>query len=211
MDTTVIASMREKSGRGESRRLRRAGMVPAVVHDGERATSIACESRAMQIHLQDEAFHAMVLTLDIGGKKIKALLRETQMHPSRREILHLDFQAVHEDSEVAVSVPLRYINVENAPGVKLRHGIFTTVENQVSLHCLPKDLPEFISVDAGNLEIGGSLHLSDVTPPPGVRFDAIVRGESPTLAILTEPKGEEAIAADEADSTTEQAEATPAA
>lgn len=188
---TIGAHPRDSAGRGDSRRLRRNGMVPAVVHDGATAWSIACDARAMLTHLQQEAFHSMVITLDVEGKKIKALLRETQMHPSRYDILHVDFQAVHEDSEVAVSVPLRFINVDNAPGVKLRHGIFTTIENQVALRCLPKDLPEYINIDAGGMDIGDSTHLSEVPPPPGARFDAIVRGEDPALAIISEAKGEE--------------------
>ena len=110
------------------------------------------------------------------------LLREVQRDPVRRDILHVDFLAVREDREIAAHVPLHFINAETSPGVKLQHGVFTTVENQIAVHCLPQDLPEFIEVDVGGLEVGQSIHLSAVSAPSGVRFDDIVRGNDPSLA-----------------------------
>lgn len=190
MDITLQVEKRPDLGRGGARRLRRAGQVPAIIYGDGDPMAITCSARQTVAHMQDDSFRSSLLVLEVGGKKIKALLREVQMHPFRREILHLDFQAVREDSEIAAQVPLHFINIEDSPGVKLHHGIFTTIENQAALHCLPKDLPESIDVNVGGLEIGKSIHLSDITPPPGVRFDAIVRGEDPALAIISEPRAE---------------------
>jgi large subunit ribosomal protein L25 len=183
---------REDTGRGGSRRLRRQGYVPAILYGDGQALAIACEARKIRAGLGEESFRSSILTLVIGEEKFSALLREVQMHPHRAEAIHLDFQIVHENVEISTSVPLHFINIDTAPGVKLYGGLFTTIENQVAIHCLPKDIPEFISVDVGELNIGGSVHLSDIEPPAGVRFDAITRGEDPALAILSElRKGEE--------------------
>lgn len=199
---TVTAKRRAEVGRGDTQRLRREGMVPAIIYGGEGVPiPISCEAREIAVRMKDESFHSTLIDLDVEGEKIQALVRAVQMHPYKQQVLHMDFQAVRADSEIATQVPLHYINVEESPGVKLRHGIFTSVENQVAVHCLPKDLPEFINVDIADLDIGKSVHLSDLTPPAGVTFDAIVRGNDPALATISEPKGEEIEETPEAEET----------
>lgn len=200
METIVAAIVRETSGRGAARQTRREGRVPAVIYGACEPMRVSCSTREINARLQEESFHSTVLTLEVDGKKIPALLREVQMHPYRREVMHIDFQAVDEEQEIGANVPLHFINAEDAPGVKLHHAIFTTIENQVAIHCLPKALPEFISVDVGALDIGQNIHLSEISPPPGVRFDAITRGDDPALAVMNAPK-----AAEEEEQTTEEA------
>ena len=181
---------REQVGRGDSRRLRRDKRVPATVYGGGQIFSVSCAENDIAARLHDPSFRSTVLTLNIDDAPAKALLREVQMHPYQRKVLHADFQLVSEDTEVAASVPLEFVNVDNAPGVKLRHGIFTTIENMLQVHCLPQDLPERIEVDVGELDIGRSIHLTDITPPAGVRFDALSRGEDLALATISEAKEE---------------------
>lgn len=205
MDITININARDGGGgRGAARRLRQAGRIPAVLYGGAggkgrnknsklvagEARAVDCSAREVMQHLHSDSFRSSLLTLQLDGKNIHALVREVQMHPVRREVVHIDFWEVRADTEIAASVPLHFINVEDCPGVKLHHGIFTTVENQVAVHCLPKDLPTHIEVDAGALEIGKNIHLGDVPPPKGVRYDAEGRGENPVLAILTEAKEE---------------------
>lgn len=190
MNITLNVQSRDKIGRGEARRLRRAGRVPAIVYGGASPQAVDCETREIMAHMQNDSFHSTLLNLRLNGKEIKALVREIQMHPYRREIIHIDFQTVRADSEIAAAVPIHFINVEDSPGVKLHHGIFTAVENQVAVHCLPKDLPPHITIDVGNLEIGKNIHLSEVPPPAGVRYDAATRGDDPVLAIISEPRVE---------------------
>ena len=185
---------RDSVGRGAARRLRRAGMVPGVVYGGARKTrSIVVSAKDLAANLKNESFHSSVvsLTRDDSKRPIKALLRAIQMHPTRAEPAHVDFQAVRADREISAAAPLRFINIETAPGVKLRHGIFTTIENEAQIHCLPKDLPEFIEIDVGELDVGKSVHLSEVTPPAGVRFDALGRGQDPALALISARRAEE--------------------
>lgn len=185
MEYIVEADIRARAGRGSSRALRRAGRVPGIIYGAGEATAFSCAGGALTAFMQDEAFHSSVVKVRIGGKVRRALLREVQRDPVRRDILHVDFLAVREDREISANVPVHFINAESAPGVKLQHGVFTAIENQVAVHCLPQDLPEFIEVDVQKLEIGKSVHLSELTPPPGVRFDEITRGNDPALAAIT--------------------------
>ena len=204
MDTTVNALPRDKVGRSGARQLRRDSRVPAIVYGDGEPLAISCDSRKIITCIREEGFRSTLFDLQLeGGKAIKVLFREVQMHPYRREILHVDFQAVRADSAISTSVPLHFINVEDSPGVKLHRGIFTSVENEVSVHCLPKDLPDVINVDVGNLEIGKNIHLNDIQIPAGVTFDAIVRGENPVLAIISEPKKEVEETPDVADAPTD--------
>ncbi|MGI9298190.1 MAG: 50S ribosomal protein L25/general stress protein Ctc [Gammaproteobacteria bacterium] len=185
MEYIVEADIRARAGRGSSRALRRAGRVPGIIYGGGAASAFSCDGGALAAFMQDEAFHSSVVKVRLDGKVRRALLREVQRGPVRRDILHVDFLAVREDREISAQVPVHFINAESAPGVKLQHGVFTAIENQVAVHCLPQDLPEYIEVDVQKLEIGKSVHLGELTPPPGVRFDEITRGNDPALAAIT--------------------------
>ena len=197
----VEAAEREQGG---VRELRRTGVVPGVIYGGKKQVLFSCDARHLQALLQDESFRSSVVEVRLqNGDRHRTLLREVQRHPVRRDILHVDFQEVRADREISAQVPLHYINVESSPGVKLRSGIFTAIENQISVHCLPQNLPEFIEVDAGALDIGKSIHLSEISPPEGVRFDDIVRGNDLALAAIVgatveeEPEAAPAAAEDE--------------
>lgn len=168
------------------RALRKSGMVPAVIYGLDKPKSITCSARSLANLMQDEAVFSKVIAIGLEGKIRQAILRDVQRHPLRREILHVDFQEISEDQEISTAVPLHFVGVELAPGVKLNHGIFNAIENQIAVHCLPKNLPEFIEADVSHLQIGGSIHLGEITPPSGVRFDEIVRGNDPVLAVISE-------------------------
>lgn len=191
METVLQARPRAELGRGPVRKLRREGRIPGVVYGDGPARAVSFNAREIAVRLQEEAFHSTVVTLEVDGKKVSALLREAQSHPVRREILHVDFQAVRADQEIAARAPLHFINQESCPGVKLRHGIFTAIENEVGIHGLPRDLPEFIEVDAAELDVGKTIHLSEIPAPKGIRFDALVRGDDPALARVVERPAEE--------------------
>jgi large subunit ribosomal protein L25 len=109
------------------------------------------------------------------------------MHPFRPLILHADFQRVAADRKIHMRVPLHFINEQNSPGVKVAGGLVEHVMKELELSCLPKDLPEFIEVDLGNLQAGHSLHLSAIKLPPGVE-PIVPKGEDPTIATIVIPK-----------------------
>lgn len=191
MEHIVETIHRPQAGRGVARLLRRQGRVPGVIYGGAEVINFSCDANKLAVFLKDEGFRSSVVSLRLDGKEHRALLREVQRHPARRDILHVDFQAVRADREITAQVPIHFINAELSPGVKLHQGIFTGIENQVTVHCLPQDLPEYLEVDVGELDIAKSIHLSEIVPPPGVRFGDIVRGNDPALATISSVSAEE--------------------
>jgi large subunit ribosomal protein L25 len=183
MKFELNAQARTLQGSGASRRLRRAGKVPGIIYGGEAAPqAIELDHKDLMINMQKEAFHASILNLAVGAKKQQVLLRDAQFHPYKAQILHVDFQRVKATEELHISVPLHFINEDSAPGVKLSHGQVNHVMTELDIQCLPKDLPEFIEVDVGALEVGQTIHVADLKLPKGVRAgqqydeDAIVVG-----------------------------------
>ena len=188
MKIAIKAEARSVQGTGASRRLRRESKVPGVVYGaGKDATPIQLDHKELWFKLKTEAFHASILELEIGNDKSQVLLRDYQMHPFRPLILHADFQRVAADRKIHMSVPLHFINELTSPGVKVAGGLVEHVLKELEISCLPKDLPEYIEVDLGNLQAGHSLHLSAVKLPPGVE-PIVPKGEDPTIATIVIPK-----------------------
>jgi large subunit ribosomal protein L25 len=188
MKIAIKAEPRSVQGTGASRRLRRESKVPGVVYGaGKDATAIQLDHKDLWFKLKTEAFHASILDMEIGNDKAQVLLRDYQMHPFKPLILHADFQRVAADKKIHMRVPLHFINEASSPGVKVAGGLVEHVMKELEISCLPKDLPEFLQVDLGNLQAGHSLHLSAIQLPPGV--EAIVpKGEDPTVATIVIPK-----------------------
>jgi len=153
------------------------------------------------LNLRKEAFHASVLTLDIEGKKEQVLLRDSQMHPYKAIVLHVDFQRVDANKKLHQKVPLHFVNADIAPGVKLSGGLVSHALNELDVSCLPADLPEFIEVDLKDLKVGQSIHVKDLPLPKGVSI--VSHGQdNPVIVSIVAKKG----GSDEA-----AAEAAPAA
>ncbi len=173
MQFELIAQARTLQGTGASRRLRRAGTVPGIVYGGEAApVSIETNHNDLLLKLKKEAFHSSIINIVIDGKKEQVLLRDYQTHAYKPLVLHIDFQRVDATHELHIKVPLHFINEEIAPGVKLKGGLVNHVLTEVDVHCLAKDLPEFIEVDLAALNIGDSIHLSQLKLPNGVKLVA---------------------------------------
>ena len=188
MKIEVKAEPRSVQGTGASRRLRRTDKVPGVLYGaGKEALPIQLDHKDLFFKLKMEAFHASILDLEVGPEKAQVLLRDYQMHPFQQRVLHVDFQRVAADKKIHMKVPLHFINEENSPGVKVAGGLVQHVMNELEISCLPKDLPEFIEVDLGNLQPGHSLHLSAVKLPPGVE-PIVPKGEDPTIATVVIPR-----------------------
>ena len=173
MQFELIAQARTLQGTGASRRLRRAGTVPGIVYGGEAApVAIETNHNDLLLKLKKEAFHASIINIVIDGKKEQVLLRDYQTHAYKPLVLHIDFQRVDATHELHIKVPLHFINEEIAPGVKLNGGLVNHVLTEVDVHCLAKDLPEFIEVDLAALKVGDSIHLSQLKLPNGVKLVA---------------------------------------
>ena len=190
MEIEVIAYKRELQGTGASRRLRSAGKVPGIVYGGTAdPMQIELDHNALYHALRKEAFHASVLNLTVDGKSESVLLRDTQWHPYKPQVLHVDFQRVDKTHKIHVKVPLHFLNEDTAPGVKIGGGKVSHVITEIDITCLPGNLPEFIAVDVGQLELNHSIHVNELKLPEGVEIVAHLVHENPAVVALTLPKG----------------------
>jgi large subunit ribosomal protein L25 len=199
-----VAFERAKQGTGASRRLRITGRTPGIVYGGTGEPSlIELDHNALFHAIKKEAFHASVLEMDLGGKTEKVLLRDLQMHPFKQLILHIDFQRVDARTRLTMKVPLHYSGEEESPAVKTENCLVNHVMTELSISCLPKDLPEFIAVDLSGLKKGSPLHLKDITLPKGVKF--VAKGQENPVLVSVSSVSEEA----EADAAAAAAAAAP--
>ncbi len=171
---TVNAEKREDMGKGASRRLRQTGMIPAVVYGaGKESAILSLKHSDMLRHLQDEAFYSHVLELEVDGSSEKVLLKDVQRHPYKAMVLHMDFLRISDDKAITMSIPLHFLNAEACVGIKQGGGILALLAKEVEITCLPKDLPSFIEIDLEELDLGTSVHLSQLTLPEGVTIAAL--------------------------------------
>ena len=169
MKFELNATTRTLQGSGASRRLRAAGKAPAIIYGGSAApVMIELDHNELILALRKEAFHSSVITLKLDGAAQSVLLRDSQMHPYKPLVQHVDFMRVDAGQEIHQKVPLHFMNQEIAPGVKLSGGNVMHALNEVEISCLPKDLPTFIEVDLQNLEAGQTIHMSQIVYPKGV-------------------------------------------
>jgi large subunit ribosomal protein L25 len=190
MSIEIKAVKRDVKGTGASRRLRRAGNVPGVVYGaGKDAVNIEMNTKELFLQFRHEAFHASILSLILDGKKEDVLLRDFQMHPVRNTIQHMDFQRVNANEKVHVKIPFHFLHEDTAPGVKVGGGIVAHIMTEAEVSCLPKDLPEFIEVDLAALELGDSVHLSQITLPKGVEFVALAHSNDAAVAAIAKTRG----------------------
>ena len=207
------AEVRVDMGKGASRRLRRlADQIPAILYGGEEPpTALSLVRKDLEYALENEAFYSHVLTLTVGGKKEKAILKDLQRHPAKDRILHADFLRVSENVAVKVNVPIHFINEDSCHGVKMEGGMIQHSITEIEVLCLPRDIPEFIEVDMADVHTSQIVHLSDVTLPEGVESVALSHGEDHDLAIASvlPPKG--VGAAEEEEAVEAAAEEAPAA
>jgi large subunit ribosomal protein L25 len=177
------AELRTTTGKGDARRTRRLGKIPAIVYGGGAApVQLNLAHHKVVKALENDAVYSHVLTLKFDGKEEKAILKALERHPSRPIIMHMDFQRVSATEKVHVHVPLHYINQETSAGVK-KGGVASHNLVEVEVVCLPQDLPEFIEVDLALVEIGGSVHLSDLKLPEGVEIVALTHGPEHDLPV----------------------------
>jgi len=189
MKIEISATKRVVKGTGASRRLRHAGSVPGVLYGGgKEPISLDLEQKSLFLQFRHEAFHASILTLNLEGNKESVLLRDYQMHPVRNTIQHIDFQRVNENEKIHVKVPFHFINAEVSPGVKLNGGIVSHIMTEANISCLPKNLPEFIEVDLATIDIGQSIHLSEIKMPDGVDFVQLAHGNDAAVASVAKPR-----------------------
>ena len=180
------AEGRKDEGKGASRRLRRAGKVPAIVYGNSKdPSSIQLDHNTAWLASQHEWFYSAILDLNLEGATQRVLLRDMQRHPFKAQLLHLDFQRVDENKAIRIRVPLHFLNQEKSPAGKMAGVLISHAITDIEISCLPKDLPEFVEVDLGELSVGDIVHLSDVKLPEGVEIPELRLGKEHDAAVVT--------------------------
>ena len=188
----LAAESRPSLGRTDSRRLRKAGKVPAVMYGGgEAPESVALDHNSLSHQMEREAFYTSILTLKIGAKSQPVIVKDVQRHPARPLIMHLDLQRVREDVEITLDVPLHFLNEANSKGVKEQGGVVNHLLTEVEVRCLPRYLPEYLEVDVVDLELNQIYHLSDIKLPEGVSLVALAHENDQPVVSVTPPRQEE--------------------
>jgi len=189
MKIAIKANERVVKGTGASRRLRHSGKIPGILYGNHKdAKSIEFDNKELLMQFKHEAFHASILTLEVGGEKESVILRDYQLDPVKNNLLHVDFQRINEKEKLHVKVPFHFINEETAPGVKLEGGIVSHIMTEVDIACLPKDLPQYIEVDLGALNMGESIHLSQIQIAEGIELTPLTHGNDAAVTSITKPK-----------------------
>ena len=189
MKIEIMAFPRAQQGTGASRRLRATGRVPGVVYGADKAAqAVELDHQALLRHLKMEAFHASILDMTVDGGKEQVLLRDFQMHPWKPQVLHVDFQRVDKNRKIHMRVPLHFVNADICPGVKVGGGVVQHVMNDIEIQCLPDDLPEFIEVDVKELQLGHSIHVTELALPKGVEATPKLKHDNPSVVTVQVPK-----------------------
>lgn len=183
-----VAEPRNEFRTSATRRYRREGKLPAIVYGGgEVPRPVLLDHDVVLQQLQNEAFFSHVLTVKTGNHTEKVILRDLQRHPYKPKLLHMDLQRVSETEKLHVHVPLHFIGEDAAPGVKQGGGIVSHQLTEVEVSCLPRHLPEYLEVDMTQMEVGDTIHLSDLKVPEGVELAELARGpehDSPVASIV---------------------------
>src|SRR5690606_31323770 len=186
----LTASGRKDEGKGASRRLRRAGQVPAVVYGGDsEPQSVQLEHEKTWVASQKDWFYSSIIDLDVDGKVQKVLLRDMQRHPYKQVIMHLDFQRVNQNEAIRMSVPLHFVNGDISPAGKAADVVIMHELTEVAISCLPADLPLNIEVDLSELKLGDTIHLSSLVLPKGVEIPQLKLGPDHDVAVVVARQG----------------------
>ncbi len=180
-----VATSREKTGKGAARAVRRQGEIPAIIYGGKAAPAMFnLNHNDVNKHLQHEAVYSHILEVVINGNSEKAILKAIQRHPARPQILHMDFLRVNESEKLKVHVPLHFKNEAISEGVK-KGGIATHARVEVEVICFPSALPEYLEIDLQHLDLGDSVHLSEILLPDGVEILELSHGSEHDTAVVS--------------------------
>jgi len=181
----IKVARRDVQGKGASRRLRHAGVVPGIVYGGD-LDPVMVEFNHNEIWLaqHNDWFYSSIIGLNLDGQVQKVLLRDIQRHPYKQLIMHLDFQRVNENEVLHATVPLHFINEEVSPAGKAADVAVTHELKEVNIACLPGNLPQSIEVDLAELKAGDIIYLSQIKLPAGVEIPALKLGKDHDDAVV---------------------------
>ena len=181
----IKVARRDVQGKGASRRLRHAGVIPGIVYGGD-LEPVRVEFNHNEIWLAqfNDWFYSSIIDLNLDGTIHKVLLRDMQRHPYKQLVMHLDFQRVNENEVLNATVPLHFVNEDVSPAGKAADVAVTHELKEVHIACLPGNLPEFIEVDLAELKAGDIIYLSQIKLPAGVEIPALKLGKDHDDAVV---------------------------
>lgn len=192
----LSAETRDRAGKGASRAHRREGRVPAVIYgNNEEPTSIHLEEKALVKLLHTGFFMNSVVMVDVGGKAIRTLPKDVQFHPVTDRPLHVDFLRISANAQVNVQIPVVFVDEEAAPGIK-RGGVLNIVRHELELTCDAANIPDQIEISLAGLDVGASIHISNVTLPKGI--ESVITDRDFTIATIVAPSALKSSEGDEA-------------
>jgi len=182
---TLPAELRERAGKGASRELRREGRVPAVIYGGkEEPLAIHVEAKELVRQLGTGHFMNSIVMIEVGGKTVRALPKDVALHPVSDRPLHADFLRLAKDAKIQVAVPVVFVNEDDSPGLK-KGGVLNVVRHDLELVCESDKIPDEIALDVTGLDIGDSIHISQVSLPAG--SESAITDRDFTIATIVAP------------------------
>jgi large subunit ribosomal protein L25 len=198
---SLTAEPRTAGTKGAVRALRRQGRVPGIIYGGKEGIAlVSFDGRELTKQLGSGSFMNRVIEVRMNGKSANVLPREVQLHPVKDAPLHIDFMRLEKGARVNVAVPVRFLNEGLSPGIK-RGGVLNIVRHTIEVNTTVDNIPEVFTFDLTGLEIGDSLHISDITLPEGVK--PLISDRDFTVATIAAPTA----VRDEAAAEAEEAEA----
>jgi large subunit ribosomal protein L25 len=181
---SLSANSRDGKGKGAARTLRSQGQIPAVIYGhGREPQALALNARDLDKMLSHIQAESTVIEVTVGGQTAKTLIREIQRHPIKRQILHVDFQALVAGEKVTVSIPIVLQGIPE--GVRLEGGVLDQTLREIEIEVDPSNIPDHIEYDVTNMVIGDSVHISDLKVPEGVE---VLDDPETSVAVLAAPR-----------------------
>jgi large subunit ribosomal protein L25 len=199
----LAAETRESSGTGSARATRREGRVPCIIYGNkEEPVIISIDPLDLAKQLRGPGFFARVFEIEVAGKKHRVLARDLQVDPVSDRPIHVDFMRFNATTRLNIDVQVVFGNHEESPGLK-RGGVLNVVRHTVEMRCKPDSIPESIYVDLDGLDIGDSVHISQIELPDDIeliiadRDFTVATIAAPTLLVETEDEDEEGVEGEE--------------
>ena len=184
---SFTAEKRERAGKGVARALRREGLVPAVIYgDNKEPEGVSLSRKDFTKLYNTGRLMSTLLDIEVDGKKTRVLTRDLQLHPVRDDIMHADFLRLSKGTKIAVEVQVIFLNEDTCPGLKTG-GVLNVVRYTVELNCPADSIPDSIEVDLATVNMGDSVHISDITLPDGVV--PVISDRDFTIATIAVPAG----------------------
>jgi len=181
---------REKTGKEVAKKLRKQGFIPAILYGkGIEPTPLTIKFSDFEKIYKKHKGEAVIYTLEFengASTKVQAILKDLQRHPVTDLVIHVDFQAIEEDKPIEVKVPLEFVG---KPVGVTKGGILEIMLHEITIECLPKDIPDKIVVDLSGLDVGDSLHVADLKAPEGVKITEDPK-ETVATVVAEEAEGE---------------------